>query len=322
MPTSPITPSKFNSGSIFIQTDLDPIEALLEDKRSESTKRTYRRSLFDFFTFATGEPPTPESIEQFLQLPQSKALALATAYKVHLRKRGLKENTINVRLTALKSLVKFARRMGRTKISLDDLQGEKVVLYRDTTGVSPQAYRKMLDVPDPETMKGKRDRAILRLLWDNALRRGEIAGCDVGDFDGACNRLQIYGKGRGGQSEWVDLACPTYAAIATWLDARNLPPPSAPLFINLDRANKGTRLSTTSIYKIVRSTAAVAGIPKLMSPHRVRHSSITAALDATDGNVREVQRLSRHRNLETLTRYDDNRKGHQKKVSDLLSQLV
>jgi len=43
-----------------------------------------------------------------------------------------------------------------------------------------------------------------------------------------------------------------------------------------------------------------AGIKKPMSPHRIRHSAITAALDATDGDVRKVQKLSRHRNLNTL----------------------
>ena len=40
-----------------------------------------------------------------------------------------------------------------------------------------------------------------------------------------------------------------------------------------------------------------------MFPHRIRHSVITAALDATEGNVRKVQKLSRHKNLNTLMVY-------------------
>jgi integrase len=51
-----------------------------------------------------------------------------------------------------------------------------------------------------------------------------------------------------------------------------------------------------------------------MSPHRIRHSAITAALDATDGNVRKVQKLSRHRQLDTLMIYDDNRGKTSKKL--------
>ena len=50
-----------------------------------------------------------------------------------------------------------------------------------------------------------------------------------------------------------------------------------------------------------------AGIKKQMSSHRIRHSAITAALDATDGDVRKVQKLSRHPKLNTLMIYDDNR---------------
>jgi integrase/recombinase XerC len=67
-----------------------------------------------------------------------------------------------------------------------------------------------------------------------------------------------------------------------------------PLFVALNLVHWGKRLSTTSIYKIVRAIAQSAGIKKVVSPHRIRHSSITAALDATGGNVRAVQQLSRH----------------------------
>jgi integrase/recombinase XerC len=59
-----------------------------------------------------------------------------------------------------------------------------------------------------------------------------------------------------------------------------------------------------------------------MSPHRIRHSAITAALNATGGNVRKVQALSRHKNLETLMIYDDNRNQAQAEVSDILDDLI
>ena len=65
-----------------------------------------------------------------------------------------------------------------------------------------------------------------------------------------------------------------------------------------------------------------AGISKVMSPHRIRHSSITAALEATNGDVRRVQKLSRNSSLNTLLIYDDNRKNVQGEISDLLAGLV
>ncbi|MEG3900925.1 tyrosine-type recombinase/integrase [Microcoleus sp. B4-C5] len=60
---------------------------------------------------------------------------------------------------------------------------------------------------------------------------------------------------------------------------------------------------------------------KQMSPHRIRHSAITAALDATDGDVRKVQKLSRHKNLNTLMVYDDNRGRDQRDVTELLDEM-
>jgi integrase len=54
-----------------------------------------------------------------------------------------------------------------------------------------------------------RDYALLRLLWGNALRRNEISQLNVRDFDPASKTLQILGKGRGTQSEVVDLGVAT-----------------------------------------------------------------------------------------------------------------
>jgi hypothetical protein len=73
---------------------------------------------------------------------------------------------------------------------------------------------------------------------------------------------------------------------------------------------------TGTIRKIIVRHSEKAGIDKQMSPHRIRHSAITAALDATDGNVRKVQKLSRHKNLNTLMIYDDNRGRDQQDVTD------
>lgn len=65
-----------------------------------------------------------------------------------------------------------------------------------------------------------------------------------------------------------------------------------------------------------------AGISKKMSPHRIRHGSITAALDATNGNLRKVQKLSRHKDINTVMIYDDNRTNYQDEITQLLDDLV
>lgn len=57
--------------------------------------------------------------------------------------------------------------------------------------------------------------------------------------------------------------------------------------------------------------AKLAGIDKIISPHRIRHSAITESLNLTNGDVRKVQKLSRHKKLDTLMIYDDNRNSLQ-----------
>ena len=151
---------------------------------------------------------------------------------------------------------------------------------------------------------------------------GEVSKANVGDFDPDAGKLLIYGKGRGSQGETITLSFHVVAALEEWLLARGSPGNNAPLFCALDRAQFGRRLSTTSIYRIVRGIARQAGIKKAISPHRIRHSAVTAALDATQGDVRQVQKISRHTNLDALMIYDDNRQDAQGSVSKMLADLI
>jgi integrase/recombinase XerC len=271
------------------------------------------------------QPPHPKLVKQFLALDRFQAIALVLQYKAQMIQQGLKEATVNRRLSALKSLVQFANKLGHCQWSLQEIQGEPVQAYRDTTGIAPAGIKAMLAVPDRQTRSGKRDYAILRLLWDNALRRQEVVGANVADFDPQRRTLAIRGKGKGSQQTLISLSLPTNEAIAQWLaelQAIALSAPANPLFIALDPAHLGHRLTGTAIYQLVQTAAQRAGIAKIMSPHRIRHSAITAALDATNGNVRKVQKLSRHKKLDTLMIYDDNRANLQGEVSSLLSELI
>jgi integrase/recombinase XerC len=143
----------------------------------------------------------------------------------------------------------------------------------------------------------------------------------VCDFDPVSKTLRILGKGRGTQAETIDLGSATVQAIADWLEERGSFSQDSPLFIALDSAHSGHRLSGDGICKMVVRYSEKAGIKKQMSPHRIRHSAITAALDATDGDVRKVQKLSRHRNLNTLMIYDDNRGRDQQDITQLLDGM-
>jgi integrase/recombinase XerC len=312
----------------YAHTEFSPniLTALLTDKRSLNTRRAYEKDLHYFFLAAYGQKPTEAVIAEFLQLGRFEAIAIALQYKSDLIAKGLKEATINRRLSALKSLVNFATKLGKCSWNLDDVQTETVQSYRDTTGIKPDGIRQMLLQIDRSSDKGKRDFAILRLLWDNALRRNEVVSTNIGDFDFEGRSLQILGKGRGSQKSLISLSMGTANAIQDWLshDKTNelTKDPKQPLFRALDRGHRGHRLTGGAIYQIIDQLAKDVKISKQMSPHRIRHSAITAALEATNGNVRKVQKLSRHKKLDTLMLYDDNRANMQGEVSSLLVDLI
>jgi integrase/recombinase XerC len=152
--------------------------------------------------------------------------------------------------------------------------------------------------------KAVRDRALLHLLFDLALRRAEVLGLDRADLDLSDGTLAVLGKGRTAKVS-LTLPAETRAALAAWVRVRG--PESGPLFRSFDRARKGAgRLSGTGLYLVVRELGRRTGLR--VWPHALRHASITEALDLTGGDVRAVQKFSRHRDVRVLQRYDDCRR--------------
>ena len=318
-------------GSSFpIDSEPDVVAQLLAQKRSPNTKRAYLKDIRDFFQVIVGQEPTRDLVLEFLHLEQTQAVQLVLSYKAKLLEKELKAATINRRLAALKSLTKLGRNIGVCNYTLENIPREKNQPYRDTTGVDKDVFLQVLAVAElakkaqthRSRLKGIRDYALLRLLWGNALRRGEISLTNISDFDFKAKTLWIVGKGSGGEKQKIALPPKSAHAVSEWLLARGEDGTDAPLFIAVDNANYGQRLSGNAIYTMVDRLCIAAGIAKKMSPHRIRHSAITAALEGTDGNIRKVQKLSRHQDINTVMTYDDNRSNHQDEMSQLLDDLV
>ncbi|MGK7893126.1 MAG: tyrosine-type recombinase/integrase [Xenococcus sp. (in: cyanobacteria)] len=311
----------------------DVVNALLASKHKATTRNTYKLNIKYFGHYLlNGEVIKGKRINlsdnevkavigEYLALDKKTAIAYFGEYQSTLIETGYTPNAINVKLASVKALVKYAFKFELCQFNLDDVKGLTPEVYRDTTGTTQENYAKILALPDLSSVMGKRDYAILRLLWDNALRRSEISYLNISDFSEADSTLRIKGKGRLSK-EVIYLAPMTVNAIKDWLAVIANPVPNQPLFISLDNHSNGHRLTGKSIYCLLRKYSDRVLDGKVLSPHRVRHSSITAVLDATGGNVRLAQKLSRHKNLDVLSRYDDNREALQKSASHLLASLV
>jgi integrase/recombinase XerC len=282
--------------------NLQPLLALFLSGKSPKTLAAYRCDLTHFCA-ALGAASIEEATRLLLGNSQGEANALVLRYRSRLLNSGLSPATINRRLAALRSLVKLARVLGFVPWTLE-IPGIEAAPYRDTRGPGKEGFKGLLAVLEGrDDAKSRRDKAILRLLFDLALRREEVVRLDLGDLDLPCRRVAVLGKKRT-QKESLSLPEPTLLSLNAWCEMRGDKP--GPLFMSLDRGSSGSRLTGRSVHRIVRALGKQAGLGTVR-PHGLRHAAITEALDLTRGNVRAVQRFSRHRDLRTLTLYDDNR---------------
>jgi integrase/recombinase XerC len=276
--------------------------------RNPRTLQAYRQDLEDFRAFVQAAD-MDEAARLLLAQGHGPANELALGYKAALRARGLAPATVNRRLAALRSLVKLARTLGFVPWTLE-VESSKAQAYRDTRGPGREGFLRLLEAAEGTHAKAARDRALLRLLYDRALRRAEALALDVEDVDLEAGTVSVLGKGRE-QRELLSLPPPTRAALGDWLQVRpdvtveEAGTPRRPLFVNFDHGGRPGRLSGTSLYRLVRDLGRKVGLT--VRPHGLRHAAITEALELTSGNVRAVRRFSRHAKLDTLNVYDDNR---------------
>lgn len=304
--------------------DLFPIsiESLLDSflsGKSEKTLVAYRQDLEDFKLFVR-QGDIRGAAEMLLTRGHGQANALVLAYKAEMQGRGLAAATINRRLAAIRSLVSLASMLGIIpwKIEIRNIKSEP---YRDTQGPGTQAVKRILQQLEKQNgSKAIRDYAIVRLLYDLALRRNEVCSLDVHDIDFERGVLFVVGKGR---TEKCTLSLPkaTLIALKKWLDNRGNK--CGPLFINLDRAGKGERLTPTSVYRIVCALGKKIGCK--VRPHGLRHSAITNACIRAQENgipIEEVLDFSRHKDVETLLIYRDRERNVQGQIASLVANDV
>jgi site-specific recombinase XerD len=140
----------------------------------------------------------------------------------------------------------------------------------------------------------QRDVAVLELFYSSGLRLSELAALDVRSVDEYSETVRVLGKGR--KERIVPVGALALAAIQKYRIAAAVH--VGPLFINKSRS----RLSTRSVWLVLKRYLAHAGIPQTVSPHKLRHSFATHMLDA-GADLRSVQTLLGHASLSTTQIY-------------------
>lgn len=292
------------SGELADSTEAELIRDWLSN-RAPRTIETYKEGLAAFARWAGLDQG--RAVRWFLSLPGPEAYRVALRWRGALEAQGLATATVAIRLTALRSLVALAKRVGACPWELGDDLVPKREPVKDTAGPPDEVYLAMLRVAVTRA-KPERNEAILRLLRERGLRRGEVAGLAVDDLVFSLSRLvgvRIKPKGQRGKAN-ILLAKQTRGALRRWLEVRGMK--SGSLF----------GISGRGIHEMVRLLAGLTGLGVRVSPHSLRHAAITAAYRVTKDPL-ATQRFARHVRFDQTSAYIDNADGLGDKASQALA---
>ncbi len=165
---------------------------------------------------------------------------------------------------------------------------------------------RILATPNPLTSIGKRDRAILELMYSTGLRVEEVSKLDVQDLDLASGTVAVQ-CGKGGKGRVVPLGEAACSALLDYLqNARpgfTRTPGCAALFLAADQTGSaGNRLTKCAIRDRLHRIARNAGIERTVNPHAIRHACATHMLRA-GCDLRYIQQLLGHSRIDTTEIY-------------------
>jgi site-specific recombinase XerD len=243
--------------------DLDHAKsAVLNSLTSVDAQRGYRHAVDEFVEWYCSEP----------RLSLNRTVVLR--YRIHLESRKLAPGTFNLRLGAVRRLAYEASDCGLLSADLAAgirrVKGVKKIGVRVGNWLLPDQAIALLDAPDPETMKGKRDLALLAILVACGLRRHEAVELNVSHLQQREDHWAIVDLiGKAAHIRTIPVPDWVKDLIDDWLRAAGVS--SGRIFRRVTRAGTvwGNELSEKVVWHVVRQYARKTGIEKL-APHDLR----------------------------------------------------
>ena len=268
------------------------------------TRRSYQTDLGDFLSMDFINIKRPEDFRVITR-------AHVIAWRNHLVDRSQSPATIRRKLSALSSLFEYL--CENNAVTHNPVKGVKRPKEKNYEGKTPalsnDQARRLLDAPPEDTLKGKRDRAILATLLYHGLRREELCGLRVKDVHmrGGTPHFQVHGKG--GKIRYLPVHPEAARLIEEYLDvAGHRHDGDGSLFRPVKNNYDGDLskpLATASIYEsVVMYYAKEIGIdPRGICPHALRATAATNAL-VHGADIARVQQWLGHAKADTTRLYD------------------
>ncbi len=225
-------------------------------------------------------------------------------------------------LSTLRSVLREALRLGlmapdayQNAVDLKPVRGTRLPAGRE---VSREELAKLFSVcAGDSAASGRRDSAVLALLFGAGLRRAEAVALDLRHLHGG-ETLRVVGKGD--KERLVPLPPGTQMAVECWLNVRGRA--EGPLLTPVGRGGRvvNRRLTTQALWKRLRFRVSQAGITHL-TPHDLRRTYVSSLLDA-GADLSVVQRLVGHASPTTTARYDRRGNAAMTRAANLLDVPV
>lgn len=281
----------------------------IERGRSVKTIENYDRYLTRFLVYAKTDEPS--KITEAMVREFRIHLNRQPGTKVGGRMDPMKRRTQNYYLIALRAFLKYIRKRGVTSLSPEVIELAKVG-ERSIDLISSAELDRLIAAPNTNELQGKRDRAILELLFSTGLRISELCGLSIDDVDLTRDEFSI--RGKGDKVRVVFLSDSAKDAIREYL--KNRKDLDDALFIQYGKkahTAKELRLSPRAVQRVLKTYAAKAGITRKVTPHVIRHSFATDLL-SNGADLRSVQALLGHANIGTTQIYTHVTDAHLREV--------
>lgn len=275
--------------------DLDHAKtAVLATLRSPESQRGYQHSMEEFIAWYCSEP----------RLSLNKTVV--TRYRIHLEERKLAPGTINVRLAAVRRLAYEAADSGllspELAAGIRRVKGARKLGVRLGNWLTAEEARALWQLPDAESLRGKRDRALLAMLLGCGLRRRELAELAFDHLQRREDRWVIVDLvGKAGHIRTVPVPDWVKQIIDEWLTAVGIT--SGRLFRCVCRAGTawGDGMTEKVVWHVVKQYATKLGVAKL-APHDLRRSCARLC-HVAGGELEQIQFLLGHVSVQTTEKY-------------------
>lgn len=179
--------------------------------------------------------------------------------------------------------------------------------------LSREEVERVLSRPDPRSAAGRRDRAMLELLYATGLRVSELVSLELNDLN--LETRMLVARGKGSKERIVPIGAPAAEAVRAYLqtarDALLRGRRSKDLFVTF----RGRRMTRQGFAKLLGRYARAAGIRRTLSPHALRHSFATHLLEG-GADLRAVQAMLGHADVSTTQIYTHVDRTHAKRLHE------